>query len=221
MFSGWSASSLAQPPTVAIHPVGETDAVHADTTARVGLDITLDPGYHVNSNTPLDDLLIPTVLRLDPPEGFDLEGVAFPEAILLDQAGAEEPLAVFEEEFVIGAALRVDASLAPGTYAIPGTLRYQACNDRMCFNPTNAPIQFDVTVVPDSQPLAAVRADLFAGLTMADPDGSAPAPGVGGRAGSRRSVGDDRARGLRGARQHRRLPGHRGVSRLHGGGRVG
>ena len=180
MLSGLAASSLAQPPTVAIHPVGETDAVHADTTARVGLDITLDAGYHVNSNTPLDDLLIPTVLRLDPPEGFDLEGVAFPDAILLEQVGAEEPLAVFEEEFVIGAALRVDASLAPGTYSIPGTLRYQACNDRMCFNPTNAPVQLDVTVVPDSQPLAAVRADLFAGLTMADPDGSVPAPASAG-----------------------------------------
>lgn len=170
------AAALAQPPRVAIRPVGETDAVHADTTARVGLEIALDPGYHVNSNTPLDDLLIPTSLRLDPPDGFTLEGVAFPEAILLEQQGVEEPLAVFEEEFVIGAALRVDAALAPGTYAVPGTLRYQACNDRMCFNPTNAPVRFDVTVAPDGRPLTTVRADLFAGLTLADPGGGAPAP---------------------------------------------
>ena len=176
IFTAWAAAGLAQPPRVAIHPVGETDAVHADTTARVGLEVALDPGYHVNSNAPLDDLLIPTVLRLDPPDGFSLEGVAFPEAILLDQVGVEEPLAVFEEEFVIGAALRVDASLAPGTYAVPGTLRYQACNDRMCFNPTNAAVRFDVTVAPGSQPLATVRPDLFAGLTMADPGGGAPAP---------------------------------------------
>ena len=176
VLSGWTTSVLAQPPQVLIHPVGETDAVHADTTARVGLEITLDPGYHVNSDTPLDDLLIPTVLRLDPPDGFTLDGVAFPEAILLEQVGVEEPLAVFEEEFTIGAALRVDASLAPGTYAVPGTLRYQACNDRMCFNPTNAPVRFDVTVAPDGQPLTTVRADLFAGLTTADPGGSVPAP---------------------------------------------
>ena len=176
IFTAWAAAGLAQPPRVAIHPVGETDAVHADTTARVGLEVALDPGYHVNSNAPLDDLLIPTVLRLDPPDGFALEGVAFPEAILLDQVGVEEPLAVFEEEFVIGAALRVDASLTPGTYAVPGTLRYQACNDRMCFNPTNAAVRFDVTVAPGSQPLATVRPDLFAGLTMADPGSAAPAP---------------------------------------------
>ncbi len=176
ILSGLATSGLAQPPDVAIHPVGETDAVHADTTARVGLEITLDPGYHVNSNTPLDDLLIPTVLRLEPPDGFTLEGVAFPEAILLEQVGVEEPLAVFEEEFTIGAALRVDASLAPGAYAVPGTLRYQACNDRMCFNPTNAPIQFDVTVAPDGQALATVQPNLFADLTMADPGGSVPTP---------------------------------------------
>ena len=176
ILSGWAAAGLAQPPTVLIDPVNETDAVHAGTTARVGLDVVLDPGYHVNSEAPLDDLLIPTVLRLDPPEGFTLEGVAFPEAILLDQVGVDEPLAVFEEEFTIGAALRVDASLAPGDYTVPGTLRYQACNDRMCFNPTNAPVQFALTVAPDSQPVATVRADLFAGLEMADPGGDAPVP---------------------------------------------
>ena len=176
IFSGLAASGLAQPPTVLIDPVNETDAVHAGTTARVGLDVVLDPGYHVNSEAPLDDLLIPTVLRLDPPEGFTLEGVAFPEAILLDQVGVDEPLAVFEEEFTIGAALRVDAALAPGDYTVPGTLRYQACNDRMCFNPTNAPVEFALTVAPDSQPVATVRADLFAGLEMADPGGDAPAP---------------------------------------------
>lgn len=176
IFAAWAAPGLAQPPEVAIHPVGETDAVHADTTARVGLEVALDPGYHVNSNAPLDDLLIPTVLRLDPPDGFTLEGVAFPEAILLEQAGVEEPLAVFEEEFVIGAALRVDASLAPGDYVVPGTLRYQACNDRMCFNPTTAPVEFNVTVAPDGEPLAAARPGLFAGLTMADPGGGAPPP---------------------------------------------
>ena len=175
ILSGLATSGLAQPPQVLIDPVTETDAVHADGTARVGLDIALDPGYHVNSDAPLDDLLIPTVLRLDPPEGFTLEGVAFPEAILLEQVGVEEPLAVFEEEFTIGAALRVDASVAPGAYTVPGTLRYQACNDRMCFNPVNASVEFAVEVAPDSRPLTTVRTDLFAGLTMTDPGGDVPA----------------------------------------------
>ncbi|MEE2792451.1 MAG: cytochrome c biogenesis protein CcdA [Acidobacteriota bacterium] len=175
---GTAPAAAGQPPTVTIHSVIETDGVHPDTITRVGLEVTLDPGFHVNSNTPLDDFLIPTVLTIDPPEGFALEGVAFPDAILLEQVGAEEPLAVFEEEFLLGAVLHVDGSLSPGSYAIPGTLRYQACNDLMCFSPTNAEVQFDLTVVPPAQPLTIVRADFFAGLTMGGPTGNAPAPTI-------------------------------------------
>ena len=175
---GTAPTAAGQPPTVMIHSVIETDGVHPDTIARVGLEVTLDPGFHVNSNTPLDDFLIPTVLTIDPPEGFALEGVAFPDAILLEQVGAEEPLAVFEEEFLLGAVLHVDGSLSPGSYAIPGTLRYQACNDLMCFSPTNAEVQFDLNVVPPAQPLTIVKPDFFAGLTMGDPTGNAPAPTI-------------------------------------------
>ena len=165
------SAALGQPPTVTIQSVVETSGVHPATTARVGLEVTLDPGFHVNSNTPLDEFLIPTVLTLAPPEGFVLEGVAFPDAIHLEQEGAESPLAVFEEQFRMGAQFLVDGSLAPGDYVIPGTLRYQACNDLMCFNPTSADIQFDLTVVPPTQTLNMVRPDLFAGLTMVDPTG--------------------------------------------------
>ena len=173
---GLANPAAAQPPDVTIGPVIETVGVHPGTTARVALEVKLDPGYHVNSNSPLDDLLIPTVLTLDPPDGITLEGVAFPEAILLEQVGVEEPLAVFEEEFLVGALLTVGGSLAPGSYAVPGTLRYQACNDRMCFNPTNAQIQFDLTVTPATQALSIVRPDLFAGLTLVDPAADDPAP---------------------------------------------
>ena len=176
LLPGLTSPIAAQPPDVAINPVAETDAVHPGTTAHMALQVTLDPGFHVNSNTPLDEFLIPTVLTVDPPAGISLEGVAFPEAILLEQAGAEQPLAVFEEEFLIGAALTLDATLPPGSYAVPGTLRYQACNDRMCFTPTTVPIQFDLTVASATQTLSTVRPDLFGGLTLVDPAAGDPVP---------------------------------------------
>jgi thiol:disulfide interchange protein DsbD len=169
LLCGLAAPVAAQPPDVVIRSVTETDAAHAGTTSRVALKVTLDPGFHVNSNSPLDDLLIPTVLKLDPPAGVTLEGVAFPTAILLEQVGAEAPLAVFEEEFLVGATLGVDASLSPGSYVVPGTLRYQACNDRMCFTPKNVPVQFDLTVTPTTQTLNITYPNLFTGLTVTNP----------------------------------------------------
>ena len=181
LLSGLTSPIAAQPPDVAINPIVETDAVHPGTIAHVALEVTLDPGFHVNSNTPLDEFLIPTVLTLDPPAGISLEALAFPEAILLEQVGAEQPLAVFEEDFLIGAALTFDATLSPGSYAVPGTLRYQACNERMCFTPKSVQIQFDLTVAAATQALSTVRPDLFGGLTLVDPAAAgdpvlAPAP---------------------------------------------
>ena len=169
-----------QQPEVIIRTVAETDATHAGTTARVALEVTLNPGFHVNSNRPLDEFLIPTLLTLDPPAGITLDGVAFPDAILLQQGG--DQLAVFEEEFLIGAALTLDAALPTGSYVVPGTLRYQACNDRMCFTPKNAPIQFDLTVAASTQVLSTIRPDLFGGLTLADPSAGDPAPAPAPRA---------------------------------------
>ena len=173
-----ASPTAAQVPDIGvrIQPLTETDAAHPGTSARVALQMGLNPGFHVNSDTPLDDLLIPTALTLDVPEGFTLGGVAYPEAILLEQVGAEEPLAVFEEEFLIGAVLELNASLRPGTYTVPGTLRYQACNDRMCFNPTNAAVQFEVAVAPPEQTLNTIRADLFDGLRLVDAISPDPRP---------------------------------------------
>ena len=152
----------------------EADAAHAGTTHRVAFHARLDPGFHVNSNTPLDASLIPTVLALVPPDGITLDGVAWPEPIMLEQAGVDQPLEVFEEEFVIGAALALAPGLAAGEYVVPGTLRYQACDDKMCYFPATAELEFQLAVVPESQPLTAVNAVLFDGLRFEAAGGGDP-----------------------------------------------
>ena len=144
----------------------------------MALQARLDPGFHVNSNTPLEDFLIATVLTLDPPEGIELSAVAWPEPILLSQQGAEQPLAVFEEEFVIGAALALGPGLGVGQYVVPGTLRYQACDETMCYLPATVDLSFEVAVVPGDRVVTAAHAELFAGLSFGavggDPPGSDP-----------------------------------------------
>ncbi len=174
-----SASAQVTRISIDIETVGETDMALAGSTYRVALDATLSPsgnGLHVNSEAPLEDFLIPTVLTLDPPQGMTLEGLAWPEPILLEQQGAEKPLAVFEEEFVIGASFAVAGDLAPGDYLVPGTLRYQACDERMCYIPATAEVSFPVRVAAaDATPAPTAQAALFADMVFTDPP-AAPAP---------------------------------------------
>jgi thiol:disulfide interchange protein DsbD len=136
----------AQPPSpIQLSTILESDETPAGSVVRVAIQAKLDPGFHVNSNQPLDAGLIATSLSLEPPPGIALDGVAWPQSFLFT-VGRDE-LAVFGEEFVIGAAFKLDADLPAGSHMVTGSLRYQACDDVMCYFPTTASIELPVEVV--------------------------------------------------------------------------
>lgn len=163
-----ASPSVAQPGRIQIGADWslERDAAHADTTIYAAFRVELEPGYHVNSNVPLDDSLIPTVLTLTPPPGIETVGLAYPDAVMLEQIGVDEPLAVFEEQFVIGVSLSLAGDLPLGEYRIPGTFRYQACDEQMCYMPTSLETELVFPVVAASQALAKVNPDIFEGLSF-------------------------------------------------------
>jgi len=117
---------------------------------KAPLDIALrvNQGFHVNSNKPNDELLLPTLVQLDPPEGIMIARLAYPEAeqLALPFAGPEK-LSVYSGDFQVTAEVRVLRSAPLGTQRVRGQVRYQACDNRRCFPPKTAPVQFDVTVV--------------------------------------------------------------------------
>jgi thioredoxin:protein disulfide reductase len=129
--------------------------------ARVALRISLPEGFHVQSNQPRDPTLIPTVLSIDPPPGVSALEVVFPKAIDFEQKGGAQPLAVFEREFLIGARLQVDGRQPPGDLVIPARLRYQACDDKVCFRPMTADVSWTVRVVAKTGQAAKEHGDVF------------------------------------------------------------
>ena len=129
--------------------------------ARVALRVSIPEGFHVQSNQPRDPTLIPTVLAIDPPPGVSAVEVVFPKAIDFEQKGGAQPLAVFEREFVIGARLQVDRRQPPGDLVIPARLRYQACDDKVCFRPMTADVSWTVRIVAKTGQPAKEHGDVF------------------------------------------------------------
>src|SRR4029077_4747178 len=79
--------------------------------------------------------------------GVSVSEIVFPTPVDLKQEGADQPLAVFEQRFSIG----VPVGLAPdaaGERVVLARLRYQACNDKMCFAPSTVTTQWTLRVVP-------------------------------------------------------------------------
>jgi thioredoxin:protein disulfide reductase len=134
-------------PKAAVVPFVESDGVHAGTRVRVALQVSLPEGLHVQSNAPRDPSLIPTVLEIDPPPGITVADIVYPPPTDLKQIGQDQPLAVFEREFAIGADLTLAPGLPAGDLSMPLHLRYQACDATVCYPPATADAQWSLTVV--------------------------------------------------------------------------
>jgi cytochrome c biogenesis protein CcdA len=157
-------------------PLVEADAVHAGSEVRLALQVALPEGFHVQSNKPRDPLLIATELAVDPPAGVSVAEVVFPTPVDLKQAGADQPLAVFEQRFSIGVRVAV-APTAAGELVVPARLRFQACDDKMCFAPTNLTTQWALKVVPAATSIKPLHRDVIDRIAFGH--GEAPASTAG------------------------------------------
>jgi DsbC/DsbD-like thiol-disulfide interchange protein len=133
-----SGFAQARRPTAQLTPIVATKTMRAGGTARLVLRVALPKGFHVQADKPRDPALVATVLTVTPPKGTSVATITYPKPVDLKQAGVPQPLAVFEEAFEITVQLKVQPSAAPGRLTVPATLRYQACNDSICFIPTRA-----------------------------------------------------------------------------------
>ena len=157
---------------VDVQAIAEREQMPADGIVRVAVQVRLPEGFHTQSNRPRDPSLIPTVLTIEPPSGVRVEELVFPPSTDFVQMGQDEPLSVFEREFVIGVELSV-AGLSPGPVEVAGRLRYQACDENLCYAPTTVPVTWTLDVVPSADNSARLNGDVFDRI----PFGTGEAPG--------------------------------------------
>ncbi|MGD9902775.1 MAG: thioredoxin family protein [Vicinamibacterales bacterium] len=189
-----SAAQLRRPRAEVV-TLAETDVVRPGSSVRLAVRVTLPEGLHVQSDAPKDPSLIPTVLTLEPPAGVAVTEIVFPEATDFAVAGIDEPLKVFEHEFYIGIQVAVASTVPDGQLALPATLRYQACNDQLCFAPATAEAPWHLTVAASQRP-ETTHAEVFAALPFGT--GKAPAAPASGAASAVPGAREgDRAAGAR------------------------
>ena len=141
------AAAQMQRPKAIVTPHVVDSGVAAGATTRLAVTVALPEGLHVQSEAPRDPSLIPTVLKVQAPRGLAVRALIYPEPSDFEQAGQPQPLAVFEHEFVAGAEVAIAADVARGDLVIPGSLRYQACDDKICFAPQTATFEWKLRVL--------------------------------------------------------------------------
>lgn len=112
------------------------DKLYAGSENKVVLKVDIEESWHINSDQPYEDFLIPTATTLTENKGFSLTKVVYPKAKDYKFSFSDKPLSVWAEEIYIGTILKVNDDVKPGIYNLVFTLDYQACNDMSCLAPT-------------------------------------------------------------------------------------
>src|SRR5271167_66117 len=127
----------AQQSRVVIVTPTEALTAHRGSTVAQTLTVTVKPGYHVNSDKPKDEYIIP--LKLTWTAGpLDAKTTVFPKAEEIQVSG--QALTVFTGTFPIHTEFQVEPNAAPGTVTVTGKLKYQAYNNEMCLRPVTLDI---------------------------------------------------------------------------------
>ena len=95
-------------------------------------------GYHVNSNKPNEEYLIPLKLTWTSLGALEGGTVTYPKPALEKYEFSEQPLSVYTGGFDLLANFKVAANAPAGPGAATGKLRYQACSNRACYPAENS-----------------------------------------------------------------------------------
>jgi hypothetical protein len=134
-------------PTVEVAPVGKVQ-VRAGATAKVDLDFRIVSEFHINSNKPKSELLIPTTLRLNTTDPIKISSVTYPAGQDMSFPFApSDKLSVYSGDFTITTVIKALPTATNGTYPISGELHFQACDRSACYPPKSIPVKFEITVM--------------------------------------------------------------------------
>ena len=131
-----SACNLyAEDPVVSIRATAPAGTLEPGKSTILNVRLEISKPYHINSNTPLQDFLIPTVLELEPVPGVTFGKTAFPPAPLKEFSFSDSPMSVYEGSVNIAVEMMLSANFSSKEITVKGKVRYQACDDRSCLPP--------------------------------------------------------------------------------------
>ena len=96
--------------------------------------LSIPGGLHTNSNNPGGEYAIPTVVRASSP-GAKVSAITYPRGVNKKFSFSESTLNVYEGQPTFSFTVTVPANSTAKTVRVDVSVRYQACNDEVCYPP--------------------------------------------------------------------------------------
>jgi thioredoxin:protein disulfide reductase len=155
-------AAVAPEPTIHFKGYYSSDKAQRGRVMRAAVVLEIPDGYHVNANKPLGKYAIPTTVKIESPSGVTVSPIVFPRAIVRKlKATNNESLAVYEGRAIMRFNVTVPANYGDGWLNLKAKVRYQSCNDDVCFPPKNQEIEVGIGVVGANERVQPANGWLF------------------------------------------------------------
>jgi DsbC/DsbD-like thiol-disulfide interchange protein len=153
-------AALAQPPAISRRPdpareVTETKHLTVTTSASTlsaapggsaTLFVDVAPKARMHVYAPDQKAYIPVTLTLDTRGGFHATAPKFPPSEKLFFEPLQETQRVYSKPFRIVQPVTLSRDAPGASITVAGTVRYQACDDAICYMPQNVPVSWTIAV---------------------------------------------------------------------------
>lgn len=142
----YSASVPQSAPNIGINGSLSVNKIQRGRTVQATVVMDIPSGYHVNSNRPLERFLIPTLVKIEAPKGIRVGPVSYPRAVLRSFKFSKNRVSVYEGRATMRFNVTVPRDVSTGSKEIKVRLRYQSCNDEVCFPPQSREVSLWLNV---------------------------------------------------------------------------
>ncbi len=104
----------------------------SDYSQKLIIDLDIAPGWHINSEKPLQKDLISTTVTLSADDDWKMPSVSFPGAVVKRLGIGQEPMALYQGKVQLIADLKRKRSKR---VIVPVELQLQACSEKVCLLP--------------------------------------------------------------------------------------
>lgn len=142
------------------------DKIQPEGEIKLAVKVTMDGEWHINSNKPKEDYLIPTELKISANFDFEHNEIIYPKPHNIKFDFSDIPLSVYEGEFFIASTIKIPKNTDLGTKQLYVEFTYQGCNNISCMAPITKIDTINIDIVDKSVQIQEINSEIFSELSL-------------------------------------------------------
>jgi DsbC/DsbD-like thiol-disulfide interchange protein len=141
-----ASTSPQSAPNIAVSGQFTSGSVRRGSSVKASLVMDIPSGFHVNSSKPLEKFLVATQLQIEAPKGIKVGPVSYPRPVLRNFKFSKSKVSVYEGRATMRFSVMVPASYSSNSAELKARLRFQSCNEELCFPPQTKDVNLSLAI---------------------------------------------------------------------------